>query len=72
MQNTVAVSVTSFGQGRFEATLPAEGATVAAVLELHGLETQGRRLAVNGRTAGAGTSVLEGDEVTLVPRVQGG
>ena len=72
MQNTVAVQISSFGQGRYEALLPAPEATVAAAVGQHALETQGRRIAVNGQTAGLSTPVLEGDEVTLVPRVQGG
>ena len=32
MQNTVAVRISSFGQGRYEALLPAPEATVAAEL----------------------------------------
>ena len=58
--------------GRFDVPLPAGPATVADVLRPHGVEAAGRRLAVNGKPAGLGTGVLEGDEVSLVPRVMGG
>ena len=66
------VTVTAFGNGRFVIPLPGGSATVADVLRDRRLETAGRRLAVNGRPAEIGTGVLEGDEVTLVPRVHGG
>jgi hypothetical protein len=65
-------TVTAFGDGRFVVPLPGESATVADVLRDRRLETAGRRLAINGRPAEIGTGVVEGDEVTLVPRVHGG
>ena len=71
-QNVATVRVTAFGSGRWDVPLSAGPATVADVLRPHGVETTGRRLAKNGHPAGTGTGVLEGDEVTVVPRVMGG
>ena len=68
----IAVTVTSFGEGRFDARVPMHAATVAAVLESVGVEARGRRLALNGHSAAATVGVVEGDQVTVVPRVQGG
>lgn len=68
----VAVRVTSFGEGRYQALLPPGKATVAEALAQHGVETTGRRLAVNGHPAETSSTVLEGDELTVVPRVRGG
>ena len=67
-----AVTVTSFGQGRYEFLLPQSGATVGEALRQFGVEPNGRRVALNGHPADAGTGVLEGDEVTVVPKVHGG
>ncbi len=66
------VKVTAFGDGRYDVPLQGGLTTVADVLRPNGVETAGRRLAVNGKPAGLGTGVLEGDEVSLVPRVMGG
>jgi molybdopterin converting factor small subunit len=72
MQRVASVRVTAFGDGRFEVPLVGGSETVADVLRANRIETAGRRLAVNGHAAELGTGVLEGDEVTLIPRVHGG
>ncbi len=72
MESQVAVTVASFGQGRFQLRLPAGSATVGEAARLAGVDLQGRRVAVNGRVADAGTTVSEGDQVSVVPRVVGG
>jgi molybdopterin converting factor small subunit len=64
--------VTAFGNGRFDVPLTGGIETVADVLRAKRVETAGRRLAVNGHPAELGTGVLEGDEVTVIPRVHGG
>jgi len=72
MATSALVRVTSFGEGRFETQVPPEGTTIRDVLREHGVGSQGRRVAVNGHPADLGSTVLEGDEVTVVPRVRGG
>lgn len=72
MQAQPQVRVTAFGDGCFEVPLTGGIDTVADVLRANRIDTNGRRLAVNGRPVGLGTGVLEGDEVTVVPRVHGG
>ena len=66
------VRVTAFGDDRYDVPIFGGAVTVADVLRPQRVETAGRRLAVNGKSAQLGTGVLEGDEVTLVPRVHGG
>jgi sulfur carrier protein ThiS len=66
------VTLTAFGQGRYRSKWSGTGMTVAEVLHEHGVEPDGRRVAVNGHRAGATTTLIEGDELTVVPRVQGG
>jgi sulfur carrier protein ThiS len=72
MQHQATVRVTAFGDGRYEVPLAGGPQTLADVLGTFRIETSGRRLAVNGHPADAGTGVLEGDEVTVVPRLHGG
>lgn len=72
MDGQIGVTVTSFGQGRARVPLPERSATVGDVLRLAGVELKGRRVAVNGRGADATTEVVEGDQVSVVPRVVGG
>lgn len=72
MQGTNLVTVTSFGQGRCDVALPPGEPTVAQVLGLRGIETDKRRVAVNGHASGMTTVLEEGDEVTVVPRVRAG
>ena len=70
MRNSV--SLTAFGEGRFEFFPVAATATIGDVLEAHGIEPNGRRIAHNGNPAELGTGVLEGDQVSVVRRVEGG
>jgi sulfur carrier protein ThiS len=72
MTKTGEVNVTSFGQGTFKSRVAGGRTSVGEVLEEHGVEVEGRRIAVNGHHADASTTVLEGDQVSVVPRVQGG
>ena len=72
MATAVAVRVTAFGQGRKRVHLPAEAATVGSALNAAGVDSDRRRVALNGHPANMGAGVLEDDEVTVVPRVQGG
>ena len=69
---SAAVRITSFGQGRFEYLPPEGGAQVREALDAVGVEYAGHRLAVNGHPTSAEAVVVEGDELTSVPRVQGG
>ena len=64
--------ITAFGNGCFDVPLTSGSETVADVLQAKRVETAGRRLAVNGHPAELGTGVLEGDEVTVIPRLHGG
>lgn len=72
MMPAVAVRVTSFGEGRRVVRVPAQEATVGLAIQEAGVETGGRRLALNGHPVDLGVGVVEDDEVTVVPRVQGG
>ena len=60
MQNVA--RITAFGEGRYDAAVPAGGTPLGALLEAHGIEPDGRRLAINGHPAGTGSTVLEGDD----------
>jgi sulfur carrier protein ThiS len=53
-------------------SVPAAQATVGLALQEAGVESRGRRVAVNGHPVDLGVGVMEDDEVTVVPRVQGG
>jgi sulfur carrier protein ThiS len=66
------VTMTAFGRGRYRSAWSGPGLTVADVLGEHGVEPNGRRVAVNGHGADGATTLLAGDELTVVPRVQGG
>jgi sulfur carrier protein ThiS len=72
MQQAIAVRVTSFGEGRQVVRLPRREATVGMALQEAGVEPTGRRVALNGHPVSTGVGVLEDDELTVVPRVQGG
>jgi sulfur carrier protein ThiS len=72
MPTATGIGITAFGTGRFQHE-PGEGrTTVADAMRAHGVQTEGRRVAVNGHPASLDADVLVGDEVTVVPRVQGG
>lgn len=66
------VTLTVFGDRRYTTTWPGTDLTVQDVLSEHGLDVGGRRVAKNGHAADLTTIVTAGDELTLVPRVQGG
>jgi len=72
MERAVHVNVTSFGEGRYQVEVPPGTPTVEEALRLPGVETTGRRVAVNGHPAKLSSTVLEGDEITSIPRVRGG
>jgi len=72
MQGSVAVTLMSYGEGRRRLEVPAATATVDDAVRLGGFDIEGRRVAVNGRQASGGSPLVEGDVVTLVPRVMGG
>lgn len=72
MASTVGVRITSFGEGRKRVHVPAGTATVGSVLNVAGVDSGQRRVALNGHPVSLGAGVLEDDEVTVVPRVQGG
>lgn len=65
------VTVSVFGDRRYRSKIGA-ATTVADLLGEHGVETRGRRVAVNGHSVGVDAPVHVGDELTVVPRVQGG
>jgi sulfur carrier protein ThiS len=66
------VRVTEFGKARHETQLTDGEINVNKFLESLGIKTDHRRVAVNGFPAGSNTTVVEGDEVTVHPFVQGG
>ena len=66
------VTLSVFGDRRYSMLWPGTNLTVADVLSETGVDPGGRRVAKNGHSAGVDTVVLPGDELTLVPRVQGG
>ncbi|MHC4140623.1 MAG: MoaD/ThiS family protein [Planctomycetota bacterium] len=72
MPTATGIRVTAFGTGRFQYEPKDQRATVGDALRTNGVETEGRRVAVNGHPANLDADVLVGDEVTVVPRVQGG
>ena len=72
MKEAKAVAVRAFGQGRTEVSLPSASATAGEAIRLAGLRAEGVRVAVNGQKAGPNTTVIEGDSVTIVPRVEAG
>ena len=72
MMGALAVTVTSYGEGRQSVLLARSEATVGDAVKRTGYSTDGRRIALNGQRAGAGAGVQEGDLVTLMPRVVGG
>ena len=49
-----------------------EGSTVGDVLSLAGVPGEGYSLTVNGLGAGPNAQVVDGDVITLVPKVEGG
>ena len=49
-----------------------EGSTVGDALELAGIPSEGYSLTVNGLGAGPGAGLVDGDVITLVPKVEGG
>ncbi len=65
------VTLSTFGEGRRHSRL-SPPMTVAELLAEHGVESNGRRVAVNGNVAGLDDLLKSEDEVTVVPRVQGG
>ena len=72
MSDSQPVRITSFGEGSFEFLPAGHPATIGDALEANGVDIASRRIALNGHPASVGTTVLEGDEVTLYPRVEGG
>ena len=66
------VTLSVFGDRRYTTRWPGTDLAVADVLSEHGVDVGGRRLAKNGHRADLTTVVTAGDELTLVPRVQGG
>ena len=70
--NGTGVRITAFGAGRFQFHPLVEGATVADALRAHSVQAEGRRVAINGHPTRLDAGVREGDELTVVPRVQGG
>ena len=72
MKESKGVAVRAFGQGRTEVSLPSASATAGDAIRLAGLKAEGVRVAVNGQKAGPNTTVMEGDFLTVVPRVEAG
>ena len=66
MQQSATVRITAFGQGQFECVLPEDATSIGAALAEHAVETEGRRIAINGNPAGLETPVVQGDEVTVM------
>jgi len=66
------VTLTAFGEGRRLSRLARTPMTVEDVLKQHGVQAKGRRVAVNGHSVGLDRVVQDRDQVSVVPRVQGG
>jgi len=71
MLEEAVVTVTAFGEGRYHSRWREPAMSVADVLGDHGLTANGRRVALNGHRVDLATPVVVGDELTLIPRVQG-
>lgn len=72
IQDESVATLSVFGGGKYRSKVSRTGTTVAEILGEHGVTANGRRLALNGHTTGTDSPVHQGDELTLVPRVQGG
>ena len=72
MQQAIGVTLMSFGEGSRQVALSTEQPTVNVAVRTAGFSTEARRISVNGRTASGNTGVMEGDVVTLMPRVEAG
>jgi len=66
------VTLSTFGEGRRTSRLTRPSTTVGDVLGEHGVDARGRRVALNGHVADLDRVVRDRDELTVVPRVQGG
>lgn len=66
------VTLSTFGVGRTVSRVSHPSMTVSDVLNEHGVDVEGRRIAVNGHNADLDSIVRERDQLTVVPRVQGG
>ncbi|MGQ0720969.1 MAG: MoaD/ThiS family protein [Candidatus Eiseniibacteriota bacterium] len=66
------VTLSVFGAERRRARVSEPSMTIGDVLRGHGVEPGEHRLARNGNPATATEPVREGDELTVVPRIQGG
>ena len=66
------VTLSTFGDARRRSRISRSPMTVSDVLNEHGVEAKGRRIALNGHVAGPNDVVKDRDQLTVVPRVQGG
>jgi hypothetical protein len=72
MLDTETVTLSVFGAGKYRSRVQGSRTTAGDVLREHGVKPGAHRLARNGHTTTSEALVVEGDELTLVPRVQGG
>ena len=66
------VRILEFGRTQHETEISEKGVTLGELLNEFGVQTRGRRVAINGRPAGGTDRVQEGDQISVLPRVQGG
>jgi sulfur carrier protein ThiS len=74
MSTTLEPSVTlcTFGEDRRQSRIKSPAMTVAELLAEHGVAPKGRRVARNGHAVGLDTVVRPDDQISVVPRVEGG
>lgn len=65
------VTLSTFGESRRRSRI-SRPMTVSDLLSEHGVEAKGRRIALNGHVADPTDVVKDRDQVSVVPRVQGG
>ena len=66
------VTLSTFGESRRRSRISRSPMTVSDLLSEHGVEAKGRRIALNGHVADPTDVVKDRDQVSVVPRVQGG
>lgn len=65
------VSILNLGKSKTIVDVP-PGTTVTDALNKAGVDTAGRKISVNGINGSASYELVEGDVVTLLPKVEGG
>lgn len=65
------VSILNLGKSKTEVEVT-PGTTVQEALEKAGVDPGGRKISVNGINGSAAHELVQGDVITLLPKVEGG